>query len=237
VRPAASGEYPGVIVAHQLFGVTADVRAAADRIATLGYVVIVPNFFHRSERRVELPADDAGRAAGFKLMGELTLDGVLTDVAAARSDLQAAGAARTAGMVGLSMGGHLAYYAATQTDLPVTIVLYPGWLTEAGTALSRPGPLIDLTGGITGRLVVITGSDDHVVTAPQRDALAARLAAEGVTHQMLVIDGAPHAFLSEGTPSLSRRGGGHRVARHRGGASWRIRNTAESSTSSMRGTS
>jgi acetyl esterase/lipase len=89
----------------------------------------------------------------------------------------------------------------------------------------------------TARMVVITGSDDHVVTAPQRDALAARLAAEGVTHQMLVIDGAPHAFLSEGTPSLSRRGGGHRVARHRGGASWRIRNTAESSTSSMRGTS
>ena len=42
------------------------------------------------------------------------------------------------------------------------------------------------------------------MTAPQRDALAARLAAEGVTHQMLVMDGAPHAFLSEGTASYRR---------------------------------
>jgi carboxymethylenebutenolidase len=201
VRPAAPGEYPGVIVAHQLFGVTADIRATADRIAALGYVVAAPNFYHRSERRVELPADDTGRAHGFKLMGELTRDGVLADVAQAGADLRAAGASRIAAMVGLSMGGHLAYYTATQISLPVTIVLYPGWLTEAGTALSRPGPVLDLTGGITGRLVLITGSDDHVVTAAQRDAIAGRLAADGVTHEMIVIDGAPHAFLAEDTPT------------------------------------
>jgi carboxymethylenebutenolidase len=200
-RPAAPGEYPGVIVAHQLFGVTADIRAAADRIAKLGYVVAAPNFYHRSERRVELPLDDAGRAHGFKLMGELTREGVLADVARAQSDLRAAGAVRTAGMVGLSMGGHLAYYAATQTSLPVTVALYPGWLTTAGTALSQPEPVLDLTGGITGRLVFITGSDDHVVTAAQREAIAARLTAEGVDHEMVVIEGAPHAFLAEGTPT------------------------------------
>jgi carboxymethylenebutenolidase len=199
VRPARPGEYPGVIVAHQLFGVTSDVRAAADRIAELGYVVVAPNFFHRSERRVELPADDAGRAHGFKLMGELTRSGVLSDVAAARSELRAAGAVRTAGMVGLSLGGHLAYYAATQTDLPVTVVLYAGWLTSTDMPVSQPEPTIELTGGITGRLVFIVGSDDHVVTAEQRDAIAARLTAEGVEHELIVIDGAPHAFLAEGT--------------------------------------
>jgi len=201
VRPAEPGEYPGVIMAHQLFGVTADVRAAADRIAELGYIVIAPNFFHRSERRVELPADDAGRAHGFKLMGELTRSGVLADVETARSDLRAAGAVRTAGMVGLSMGGHLAYYAATQTGLPVTVVLYAGWLTSTDMPVSQPEPTIELTGGITGKLVFITGSRDHVVTEAQRDAIAARLTAEGVRHEMIVIDGAPHAFLAEGTPA------------------------------------
>jgi len=44
-RPEAPGSYPGVILAHQLFGLTADVRAAADRIARLGYVVIARTSF------------------------------------------------------------------------------------------------------------------------------------------------------------------------------------------------
>jgi dienelactone hydrolase/putative intracellular protease/amidase len=201
VQPAAPGRYPGVIVAHQLFGVTADVRATADRIARLGFVVVAPNFFHRTERAVELPADDAGRLRGFKLMGELSRAGVLADVEAAREYLQAAGATGTVAMIGLSMGGHLAYYAAAQTGIPVTVVLYPGWLTSTDMPVSRPEPTIELTAGITGRLVFITGDADHVVTSAQREAIAARLKADGVDHEMLVIPGAPHAFLAEGTPS------------------------------------
>jgi carboxymethylenebutenolidase len=197
-RPGTPGTYPAIVLAHQLFGVTADVRAAADRIARLGYVVAAPNFFHRSERAAELPMSTRGRSRGFELMGALTRDGVLADVRAARDHL---GSRRT-GMVGLSMGGHLAYYAATQLDLAVTIVLYAGWLTGTGMPVSRPEPTIELTKGITGRLVFIVGDQDHVIGADQREAIAARLAADGVRHDMIVIPGAPHAFLAEGTPSF-----------------------------------
>jgi carboxymethylenebutenolidase len=201
VRPAAPGSYPAVIVAHQLFGVTADVRDTADRIARLGFAVLAPNFFHRSSRSVQLTADDAGRQTGFKLMGELTRQGVVADVAAASAYLRDIGCTGVAGMVGLSMGGHLTYYAATQVPLPVAIVLYPGWLTSTDMPVSRPEPTVELTGGITGKLVFITGDADHVVTAEQRAQIAARLTAEGVDHEMVVIPGAPHAFLSEGTPA------------------------------------
>jgi putative intracellular protease/amidase/dienelactone hydrolase len=199
VRPAAPGSYPAVIMAHQLFGVTADVRDAADRVARLGFAVLAPNFFHRAERNVQLEADDAGRQAGFKLMGELTREGVVADVEAARSYLRDAGYSQLAGMVGLSMGGHLTYYAATQLSLPAAIVLYPGWLTSTDMPVSRPEPTIELTAGITGKLVFIAGDADHVVTAGQRDQIAARLAAENVRHEMVVIEGAPHAFLGQGT--------------------------------------
>jgi carboxymethylenebutenolidase len=197
VRPDGDGPYPGVILAHQLFGVTADVRDAADRIASLGYVVVAPDFFHRSERAVELLPTPEGRTRGFALMGALTREGVLADVRACREYL---GTPRT-GMVGLSMGGHLAYYAATQLDLAVTIVLYAGWLTGTGMPVSTPEPTLELTGGIAGRLVFIVGDQDHVVTEEQRAAIAARLAAGGVRHDMVVLPGAPHAFLAEGTPA------------------------------------
>jgi dienelactone hydrolase/putative intracellular protease/amidase len=196
VRPA--GATAGVILAHQLFGLTADVRDAADRIAGLGYAVVAPDFFHRSERTVVLQADDEGRARGFALMGALTREGVLADVQAATGYL---GAGRT-GMVGLSMGGHLAYYAATQADLAVTVALYAGWLTGGDAMpLNQPEPTIELTAGIKGRLVYIVGDRDHVVTAEQRAEIAARLAADGVRHDLVVLPGAPHAFLAEGTSS------------------------------------
>ncbi|WP_248966048.1 dienelactone hydrolase family protein [Sphaerisporangium perillae] len=201
--PAAPGAYPGVIVAHQLFGVTPDVRAIADTIAALGYVTIAPDFYHRSEAGVELPADEEGRARGFALMGELTRAGVLADVRAAQRYLRdRADASGRVGMVGVSMGGHLAYYAATQLDLAVTVVLYAGWLTGTDIPVSRPEPTLELTADITGRMVVIVGDRDHVVTEEQRTAIAQRLEADGIRHEVIVIPDAPHAFLSVGTPTF-----------------------------------
>jgi carboxymethylenebutenolidase len=203
VRPP--GATAGVVLAHQLFGLTADVRAAADRIASLGYAVVAPDFFHRSEQAVVLPATDEGRTRGFALMGALTREGVLADVQAAVSYLDVG----RVGMVGLSMGGHLAWYAATQLDLAVTVALYAGWLTGGDVMpLNKPEPVLSLAGGIKGRMVYIVGDNDHVVTAEQRARIAERLAAEGVRHDMLVLPGAGHAFLAEGTPSYDEAAAG-----------------------------
>ncbi|WP_327091786.1 dienelactone hydrolase family protein [Nonomuraea sp. NBC_01738] len=192
----APGSRPGVIVAHQLFGVTRDVRAIADRLAAAGYTALAPDFFHREAPGVQLTADDEGRKRGFELLHGLSRTGVLEDVRAAGEHLTAHGAGAV-GMLGLSMGGHLAFYAATQLDLPVTVVLYAGWLTGADIPLSRPDPTLELSGGIKGLLVYIVGDRDHVITAADREAIAGRLRQEGVRHEMVVVEGAAHAFLSE----------------------------------------
>ncbi|WP_333768409.1 hypothetical protein [Streptomyces sp. IBSBF 2435] len=54
-------------------------------------------------------------------------------------------------MGGFSLGGHLAFYAASQVPLSVAAVVYPGWLDVAGTALSTPDPLLDLARGSPSR--------------------------------------------------------------------------------------
>jgi carboxymethylenebutenolidase len=200
--PPAPGRYPGVVVAHQLFGVTADIRALADRLASRGFVALAPDFYHRADPGVQLPADDSGRARGFALLRGLTREGVLADVAAARNFLAArSDAAGAVGTLGVSMGGHLAYLAATALPVPVTVVLYGGWLTGTDIPLSTPEPTLELTGGITGRLVYVVGELDHVVSAEQRAAIAARLAADGIDHDVVVVPGAPHAYLSEDADS------------------------------------
>ena len=140
-RPAATGAYPGVIVAHELFGVTAEIRAVTDQIAHLGYAAIAPEFYHRTAARgTELARDEDGRAAGFKLMGQLTRGQAVNDVRAAMRYLSSRQdtTGRTA-IVGFSLGGHIAYLAATQLDLAATAVLYGGWIPIPDIPLSQPG--------------------------------------------------------------------------------------------------
>src|SRR6266536_2236746 len=98
--PAGQADYPAVVVAFEMFGLTPYVREIAERIASLGYTAIAPDFYHRGGPGNVL--DEKERERGFTLISELTRDGVLADVRAA---LELAGNPAKAGMLGLSVGG------------------------------------------------------------------------------------------------------------------------------------
>lgn len=83
-RPATDPAPVGVIVAHELFGVSPDIRGVADDLARAGFLTIAPEFYHRDAapgRWLEL--DDAGRQEGFGYLHRLGRDQALADVAAA----------------------------------------------------------------------------------------------------------------------------------------------------------
>lgn len=142
-RPAQPGIYPNVIVGFEMFGVTGYIRSVAERIAALGYNAVAPDFYHRLGERIDLPPTVEGRERGLQLLQNTDRDGVRADVRALLGYLASrdGGTERTA-MVGLSVGGHIAYYAATQLPLAAVAVFYPGWLTDTGIALSRPEPTL-----------------------------------------------------------------------------------------------
>src|SRR4051794_7892108 len=111
----------------ELFGVSAHVRDVCERLAAHGHVALAPDLYHRSAPGVELAADDDGRRRGFELLHRLTREQALDDVQAAVDHLRARGF-EIAGMVGLSVGGHVASLAASRLRLPAVAVLYAGWL-------------------------------------------------------------------------------------------------------------
>ena len=78
-RPAGDDVLPAVIVYMEIFGVNAHIRAVSDRVAREGYVAIAPDYFHRTGPGVEYGYDDAGMAAGMKLLGALDADEMVTD--------------------------------------------------------------------------------------------------------------------------------------------------------------
>jgi carboxymethylenebutenolidase len=205
-RPAAPGRYPGVVIGFQLFGLDAHVRRLADRVAGLGYVALVPDLYHRTAPAADLPMNADGRRRGFELLQQLSRDEVLEDISAAMRYLrEVADAGPRTGMIGLSMGGHIAYLAATQLDLAATAVFFPGWLTTTEIRLGRPEPTLTLTPGIAkqdGRLLLLTGEKDHVIPAADREQIADALRKSNVRHEVVVYPDTPHAFFFEGTETF-----------------------------------
>jgi carboxymethylenebutenolidase len=124
-RPAGDGPFPGVVVGAEICGITGHVRGACERLAQMGHVALAPDVQHRTAPWVELAEDEPGLA--------------LRDVRAAIDHLRITGSDRI-GMVGLSVGGHLEYLAASEFDLAAAVIAYGGWIpirTFLSASLSR----------------------------------------------------------------------------------------------------
>jgi carboxymethylenebutenolidase len=199
-RPKETGSYPGVIVDFELFGLTSSIRSVVDRIARLGYVALAPDFYHRSGPGIELEATAEDRARGFELLHQLTRQQAINDVQAAMTYLRNEAKSSKIGMVGFSVGGHIAFLAATQCDLKATAAFYPGWLPTQDIPLSRPTPTLSLTPGIAehnGYLLFLVGEQDSLIPIEQREAIARELRAANVRHEFVTYPDTPHRFFSE----------------------------------------
>jgi carboxymethylenebutenolidase len=182
-----------VVVAGELFGISEHVREICEQLAERGHLAIAPDLHHRSAPWVELPEDEAGRARGFELLGQLTRAGVLGDLSATLTHLRDAGASDVA-MLGLSVGGHIAYLAAAELPIGSAAVLYGGWLPTTDIPLSRPQPTLTLP--LAAPLLYVVGEDDHVVPADHRRQIAAALRAGGDEHEFVAYPGVGHGFLN-----------------------------------------
>jgi pimeloyl-ACP methyl ester carboxylesterase len=72
-------------------------------------------------------------------------------------------------------------------------VLYGGWLPTTDIPMSQPTPTLDLTPGITGRLLYLVGEDDTLIPAGPRDQIRGALQDAGTDHDMVCYPGTGHA--------------------------------------------
>lgn len=204
-RPAAGHAPTGVIVAHELFGVNPDIRTVTDDLARAGHLAIAPEFYHRDAPPGRwLERDDAGRQEGFTLLHRLERQHALADAAAASDWLRDQPGIERIAMIGFSAGGHLGYLAACQLPVSRTAVLYGGWLPTTDIPMSQPTPTLDLTPGITGRLLYLVGEDDTLIPAEQRGQIRDALRQAGTDHEMVCYPGTGHAFFWPDTPAFSK---------------------------------
>jgi carboxymethylenebutenolidase len=200
-RPAGDGSRPAVLLGFEMFGVTGYLKAVAEQVAAAGYLALVPDFYHWQSKdgsTTELTADASGRTRGLELINGLERDQVTADVNAAIGELTSRPDCNgQAAMVGLSAGGHIAYYAATQIPLAALVAFYPGWLTGSDVGLSRDEPVLACTPALAGLgtpALIMAGGDDHLYAPGDFKAIESALADAGVDHEVVVYPDTPHGF-------------------------------------------
>lgn len=202
--PGEQGRYPGIILGMEIFGITGHIRDIAARLAALGYMVIIPDFYHRTLSGAELPYDQEGRKEDLRLMHQLKRDEVLQDVKTAMDYLdQGPGQGHKTGFLGFSLGGHIGYLAATTLPLTASALFYGAWIVNTDIALSRPQPTVTLTKGIAdqgGRILYFVGGEDPLITREQLEVMGDRLTESDVPYELVVYPGVKHGFFCEARP-------------------------------------
>lgn len=120
-RAAPRGTARGaLVVLPEIFGINPHIRRVCDGFAAAGYATLAPALFDRTERKVELGYDDAGRTRGIALMTSMDTEKTLLDVQAALAELG------DAAVVGYCWGGSLAWLAAARLPVRAAVGYYGG---------------------------------------------------------------------------------------------------------------
>jgi len=203
-QPAAPGNYPGVVVIQEIFGVNAHIREVTERIADHGYVAIAPAIYQRIAPGFEAGYTPEDIKIGKEYKAQTKASELKSDIQATIDYLkQNPEVARSGfGCIGFCFGGHVAYIAATLPEIQATASFY-----GAGIANWSPGegpPTIACTPEIKGTIYAFFGMEDASIPPAQVDKIEAELQKHQIKHRIFRYDGADHGFCCDHRSSYNQ---------------------------------
>ena len=182
-----------VIVLQEIFGVTAHIRAVADRFAEDGFLAYAPDLFWRVQPGIELSHSKADMAKAMELLAQYRDEDGLVDIAQTVQHLRRApGFKGRVAVAGLCLGGKLAYLAATVPGVDAAVGFY-------GVGIETR---LDAATGLQCPLQLHFGDQDPYVSEAARQQIEHRL--QGASVQMHLYPGANHGFYTRGAESDMR---------------------------------
>jgi carboxymethylenebutenolidase len=213
VRPEGDGQYPGVLLFIDAFGLRPRIAEMAARIAERGYAVLAPNILYRGSRSplVDLAdlEDPEKRGAAFGRLGpmmrQLTPKRLTADTATyldffAAQDGVAPGPVV---IVGYCMGGRnaLIAMAAFPDRIKALGSFHAGYVVTEDADSPHLG-----VASITGEVYFGHADNDGSMTPEQIKALEAALSDAGVTYTSEVYEGSPHGYTMSDTAMYHQPG-------------------------------
>ena len=184
--PDGDGPWPGVILYPDAGGARAALRDMAERLAGLGYVVLVPDVYYRSGNWApfnmkDVFNDKAERQRLFAMIGSVTPDAMESDARAFFDYLAARPevSGETFGTTGYCMGGRTSLTVAGRVPERVAAAMS---FHGGGLAADDPGSPHLLADKIRAAVYVGGAADDASFTEGQAETLDQALTAAGVEH-------------------------------------------------------
>jgi carboxymethylenebutenolidase len=190
------GRFPGIVLYSEIFQRTAPIHRMAMLLAGHGFIVALPEIFHAHEAPgTVLAYDDAGTARGNAHKAATAPAAHDADARAALDHLAASPSCTGAlGVMGVCIGGHLAFRAALQPDVRAAACFYATNLHDA--SLGGGDDSLARAREIRGELMMVWGRQDPHVPDAGRAAIRQRLGEVGASftwHE----HHAQHAFLRD----------------------------------------
>jgi carboxymethylenebutenolidase len=181
--PERKDKAPGVIVIHEIFGLTDWEPTVADRLAKEGFVAVLPDLLSSKHGRTPENEDE-----GRKLVGELEPERITADLDATYAYINTLAAVRKGdiGTIGFCWGGGQSFrYATNNPNLKAAVVCY------------GPAPDTAALRRIKAPVLGIYGEDDARINAALPEVNAA-MEKYGKTFTQEVYPGTGHGFLKPG---------------------------------------
>lgn len=194
---AATERFPGVVLYSEIFQRTAPIHRTAMMLAGNGFLVAVPEIFHELEPAgTVLAYDEAGTARGNQHKVGKTVGAFDGDARAVLDWLAASPrCSGKLGVMGICIGGHLAFRAAMQPDVRAAACFYATDI-HAGS-LGRGGDdSLARAAEIRGELMMVWGRQDPHVPDEGRVSIRRRLVEAGCVFTWREHN-AQHAFLRD----------------------------------------
>jgi carboxymethylenebutenolidase len=196
--PASGGPFPIVLVVQEIFGVHEHIKDVCRRFAKAGYMAIAPEMFVRQ-----------GDVSTLKSIDEIRPIVATVPDAQVMSDLDAAVAYATGSghgdggrlaITGFCWGGRATWlYAAHNPKLRAAVAWY-GRLVGEPTPQTPEHPLT-IAANLKAPVLGLYGGADQGIPLDTVEAMRSACANAGKTCEIVVFDGAPHAFHADYRPS------------------------------------
>ncbi|HEV2127428.1 MAG TPA: dienelactone hydrolase family protein [Thermomicrobiales bacterium] len=189
----ATGPMSGIVLIHDIWGANDFYHDLARRLASEGYMVALPNLFHR-----EGPLAEETREAALARSASAKQDDHLADLdAVTRWLLEQPNSSGAFGVMGFCLGGTLTFLRAAREPIPAAGVAFYGFPARESTANAPIRPLDEPeVAAVAAPLLGLWGDQDSGVGMDNVKAYEEALDRHGKEHEFIIYPGASHAFLT-----------------------------------------
>ena len=202
--PDKGGKLPLVLVVQEILGVHEHIKDVCRRLAKLGYFAIAVDLYHRQGDVTKLTDNQEIFA---KVVNFVPDSQVMSDLDAAVVYAECTGKADTSklGITGFCWGGRVTWGYCVHNPKVKAGVAWYGRLVAPAKAALQPAYPVELAPHLKVPVLGLYGGADAGISIENVEQMRAALKGAGNTvSEIVVYDGAPHAFYADYRPSFRK---------------------------------